>query len=313
MSEAVEARGRRAPFLWASSAAFRRLVSEVPARQRSSVGWVYTCLAATASESFDGSHQGFASTADEVMVLTGLSRPTFRNAIKTLEGLGLLYREDRHNETGATVGVRYVLLEPGQGGQASCLGGGQVTGQGIYPPNARPRNVKKEEVKPPYIPPAKNPKSTEDNAPQSPEVVAEFEAWLEHHRSVTGLRSPGARTKARQEFLRSYAARRAEGYSAQDMRLATVGAHADDFRREHGYDGVASVLRPTKIAGLVAVGERVEREKRSCADPFEERARRSDEKFRRSQEGAEERTSGALAVLRQQMRNGGQVGVGAPA
>lgn len=148
MTESVESRARRAPFLWVSSAAFKMLLHNLPERQRASVGWVYLCLAAAASDSLDGTHQGFASTVAEVQAMAGMSRPTFRAAVQTLEGLGLLERQNRTSQNGATVGVRYILLEPDQaamGGGGKKLTRGQETGQETCPPNVRGRI--EEEVK----------------------------------------------------------------------------------------------------------------------------------------------------------------------
>lgn len=142
-NERVEARSRRAPFLWASSAAFRLIVESVPERERQSVGWVYTCLAATASEAFDGSHQGFGSTAGEIQGLAGISRPTFRKALQTLESLGLLIRENREAESGRTLGVRYILLEPDQQG-GKPVATRQTTDSDVAPPARTGTNGKKK-------------------------------------------------------------------------------------------------------------------------------------------------------------------------
>lgn len=145
MEEKIEARSRRAPFLWASSAAFRLIVESVPERERQSVGWVYTCLAATASEAFDGSHQGFGSTAGEIQALTGLSRPTFRKALQTLESLGLLLRENRTAESGRTMGVRYILLEPDQQG-GKPVATRQETAADVAPPARASKNGKNQNL-----------------------------------------------------------------------------------------------------------------------------------------------------------------------
>jgi hypothetical protein len=40
------------------------------------------------------------------------------------------------------------------------------------------------------------------------------------------------------------------------LKAATIGAHADEFRRTHNYDVAESVLRPTKITKLVNAGQR---------------------------------------------------------
>lgn len=94
--------------------------------------------------------------------------------------------------------------------------------------------------------------------PKAPQgaVTAEFDEWLLDHAVVTGREPPKAGTKARQALVRTFAARRGEGYSLPDLKLATRGAHQDDYRREHNYDRAESVLRPTKVHDLIQNGKR---------------------------------------------------------
>ena len=93
-----------------------------------------------------------------------------------------------------------------------------------------------------------------EELPPSPFNV-DCEEWLAHYEQTTGHQLPGRGTKAFHSITAGYRARRDEGYSADDLKLATVGAHADDYRREHGYDVAESILRPTKIAALIAKGK----------------------------------------------------------
>lgn len=146
MTESVESRARIAPFLWISSATFKRLTRDVPERKRANVGWVYTCLAGAASDRSDGTHEGFAASPTEVQAMTGLSRSTFRSAIHTLEELGLLYRQLKSDSRGMTIGVRYILLEPGQRGVTKQPHGGLAADANANPTNAGERNggIKKE-------------------------------------------------------------------------------------------------------------------------------------------------------------------------
>lgn len=102
------------------------------------------------------------------------------------------------------------------------------------------------------------------------QLVKDFEDWLADHAAVTGRTPPGEKTKVRQSLLASYRARREEEYSAEQLKLATRGAHANDFRRENGYDKAESVLRPTKIHDLVEDGRRLAR---ATTSPAEEAAR----------------------------------------
>lgn len=94
----------------------------------------------------------------------------------------------------------------------------------------------------------------EKGSKELPPIAPDFEEWLLDHESVTGHQPPRQGTKARQHVAESFSARRAEGYSLDDLKSATIGAHEDPYRRENGYDTVDSVLRPTKIATLIAKG-----------------------------------------------------------
>lgn len=98
-------------------------------------------------------------------------------------------------------------------------------------------------------------KKREEVTPHSP-LSVECEEWLLHYEQTTGHKLPKRTTKAFAAITESYGARRKEGYTPDDLKLATVGAHSDPYRREHGYDTAESVLtRPTKIASLVAKGK----------------------------------------------------------
>lgn len=87
-----------------------------------------------------------------------------------------------------------------------------------------------------------------------PSPSPEFEDWITHHEQITGHHPPARTTKAFQALVSSYEARLAESYTADDLKLATVGAHADQHRRENGYDTADSVLRPMKVANLINKG-----------------------------------------------------------
>lgn len=96
-------------------------------------------------------------------------------------------------------------------------------------------------------------KRREELTPPTPSV--EFEEWALHYEQTTGHSLPGRSTKAFKSIVETYAARRSEGYSAEDLTFATVGAHGDQYRRENGYDVAESILRPTKVAALIAKGK----------------------------------------------------------
>lgn len=85
---------------------------------------------------------------------------------------------------------------------------------------------------------------------------AEFRDWLHDHEQVTSRRAPKPGTQARAALAKAYGARRRERYSADELKLASRAAHANDYRRENGYDKAESVLRPQKVHDLVEDGRR---------------------------------------------------------
>lgn len=82
-----------------------------------------------------------------------------------------------------------------------------------------------------------------------------FEEWLTDHQAITGHKPSPPTTQAYKDVVASYAARRAEGWTLDQLKAATRGAYNDEYRREHGYTTATSVLRPKKIGDLVARGE----------------------------------------------------------
>lgn len=101
--------------------------------------------------------------------------------------------------------------------------------------------------------------------PEGPSVAPgdrqAFEDWLVDHEKVTGHKPPPTTTKAYRSLAESFHARQREGWEPHHMRLATRAAHADDNRREKGYDTADSILRPTKIGSLVSRGLKLEETK----------------------------------------------------
>jgi hypothetical protein len=117
---------------------------------------------------------------------------------------------------------------------------------------------------------------------------AEFDEWLTDHAAVTGHTPPRAGTKARAAVASSFAARRQEDYSLDDLKLATRGARHDDYRREHGYDTAESILRPTKIHDLIGKGRRAKTPAGGIDDIVERAERREQllEQQRREREAS---------------------------
>ncbi len=87
-----------------------------------------------------------------------------------------------------------------------------------------------------------------------------FDEWLADHATVTGKTAPGVGTKTRAELAGRFVACCGEvpDPPLPALKLATRAAHADEYRREHGYDGAENVLRVTKVLGLVNNGRRLQ-------------------------------------------------------
>jgi hypothetical protein len=80
---------------------------------------------------------------------------------------------------------------------------------------------------------------------------AEFGDWLEHYRICTGRVGVRGSKPAREAF----AARRKEGRSLDELKLATIGCHGDDFCREHGHDVPETILRASKVERYIQLAQ----------------------------------------------------------
>lgn len=79
---------------------------------------------------------------------------------------------------------------------------------------------------------------------------SEFVSWLEHYRTTT------SKTKVRgsKPAFEQFQARRRDGLSLEELMLATVGCHGDDFCREHGHDVPETILRASKVTRYIELG-----------------------------------------------------------
>jgi len=97
---------------------------------------------------------------------------------------------------------------------------------------------------------------TEDVTPGSgPGSVSEFEDWLGHYRVCTGRVGVRGSKPSREAF----AARRKEGRSLDDLKLATIGCHGDEFCREHGHDVPDTILRASKVERYIQLARQPRR------------------------------------------------------
>lgn len=90
----------------------------------------------------------------------------------------------------------------------------------------------------------------------------EFEEWLEHYRVTTGRKTVRGSQSARDAF----AARRKEGRTPDDLKLATVGCHSDDYCREKGFDVPETILRASKVERYIQLGRGGGKRRTTTAD-----------------------------------------------
>lgn len=79
--------------------------------------------------------------------------------------------------------------------------------------------------------------------------AVEWEEWLDDYRQVTGRRARGS-----QSAQRAFRARRREGWTLEELKLATRGCYATDFCRSNGYDVPETILRASKVEKYVLRG-----------------------------------------------------------
>lgn len=103
-----------------------------------------------------------------------------------------------------------------------------------------------------------------------------FEEWLTHHCDVTGQQVPGRETQARVKLAAKYATLTGEGRSLEDMKLASIGAHADEWLRENGKVFPRNVLVSERIDELIEKGRRASPTNGSGPKRFERQGPRRD-------------------------------------
>lgn len=89
------------------------------------------------------------------------------------------------------------------------------------------------------------------------ELGTEFEdEWLPHYREVTGNSNVRGSKSARDQFI----ARRREGRSIEELKLATIGCHGDEFCRDHGFNVPDTILRASKVERYIQLGREPRRD-----------------------------------------------------
>lgn len=219
-------------------------------------------LLVLADHAHDDGSSAYPSHATIAAKAGGIADRTVRDCLTRLVSLGEIEREGWSPKH--TISYRITLQDNPAEAAGSNLAGSDTEPGGSTQTTRQP-SADEVTTEP----------TTESTPPKSPPSDPEFEDWMQDHEQVTGHRPHRAGTKALTELAASYRARRAEGWTVVDLKLATLGAHADDHRRDNGYDVAESVVRPKKVGDLVAKG-RMRHRRRSSKGGVESRSRFGD-------------------------------------
>lgn len=89
-----------------------------------------------------------------------------------------------------------------------------------------------------------------DDGSKGAVVAREWDEWLDHYHAVTGRMTVRGSTAARDQFR----ARRRE-FSLDELKLATIGSHSDEFCRSNGHDVPETILRASKVQRYIERGK----------------------------------------------------------
>lgn len=112
-----------------------------------------------------------------------------------------------------------------------------------------------------------------------PAVRSLFPDWLAHYHLTTGRTSVTGSKTARDAF----SARIKDGKTLDDLKLATVGCHGDQFCRDNGHDVPETILRAGKVERYISLA-RDRKATTSTSSPGMDNAKRRAEMVRRQQE-----------------------------
>jgi hypothetical protein len=195
---------------------------------------------------------------------------TVRRHLRDLEGAGLIARRHQYRIDHKRRNDEFLLLAPWVEAWPDGMPVPKHTATGQSDPyrteSARPTGQNQPDLPDRIDPSYRTPVSAQEQPlkndhlrttkPPDP-LSVDFEDWIAHHIAVTDNRAmTKAGTQAHARVLSAYKARRAE-YPDEDLRLVSVGAMADDYRRENGYTDAESVLRPSAVPKLLERGAQV--------------------------------------------------------
>lgn len=186
---------------------------------------------------------------------TRMSRRGVQEALRRLE-------EEGHIETTGTTKYGTTVYRIRMGGEETAPA--QMTAQNTSStapdPTTDPPSLKKKQAKKKLLEPDEEPDG--------------FDLWLHRHVAVAHAYRvpqsvPRERTSTRTALAQTFAALIEEGYSVEELELASEGVLADDFMRSNGHVKPENVLRKTKVAGRIDAG-RAARARRLAGGKYDE-------------------------------------------
>jgi len=197
----------------------------------------------------------FWPSQKRIAKFTGLGVSTIRRHLRELERDGVVRIEarSRGEGRGRTSNVYILQLDgPPPPDELPPAAGGKSSGPTAHSDTTN-RPIEHDQ------PPAAGGDRTvrEPSGPASVEKEQvgnkEWEEWLDHYRQTTGRNAVGS-SSARAQFQ----ARRREGVPLERLKLATVGCHADRWRRERGHDVPDTILRASNWEKYALAAEAIQ-------------------------------------------------------
>lgn len=186
-----------------------------------------------------------------------------RSNMAKLVGAGFVRVEERRRVDGSIASNLYVLDMTVSGPSVvSSAGPAEVSGAD----HRKPASGHEPSIEPSSSSSKKKKVlSLEDEGP-------DFLEWLGHHVTMAAtlnisLSVPRHGTSYRAQLARTYLALRAEGYTAEELQLASDGVLSDTYMRENNYTKFDNVLRKEKIGRRVEDGRAYRQRRDSGQDP----------------------------------------------
>lgn len=188
----------------------------------------------------------------EIMEKTGYCQATVYRAIKELEAEGLLiFGKDEQGRDCVHLAVPWFSQREKDDSQ-------KEKNNSQREKRSNKGTVKEPTTTPPTVPP-KSDGAREDSSPRASGESKvgtgaarpdDWDDWFGHHRATTGHDQIRGSKAAKAQF----ATRRAEGFSVEELKLATVGCHSDPWLRERHLNVPETILRVSNVTRYIELG-----------------------------------------------------------